>query len=332
MEKHFDIYAIGHAIIDIQAKVTDDFLNKFHLSKGEMRLVSEEEQQALIKALGKLNFNQASGGSAANSIIALSQLGGTAAFCGLVGDDEFGRFYFNEMKALGVEYSVSPLKDKKTGICLIYITPDAERTMNTFLGASSELKPSHLNVAGLSASKWLYIEGYILSSPNGPETVKAAVRIAKENNVKIAVSCSDSFIVELFGDLLREILAESDLCFANEVEGQKLIDTYDSDDILGQLKEIVPNVVLTRGAQGVDISYQDSFQHINAYDVRAIDTTGAGDMFAGAFLYGLTHQMGIAKAGELATFLCSKIVTQLGPRLPSPLAQIPGFSEKFNNY
>jgi sugar/nucleoside kinase (ribokinase family) len=314
-EKQIDVYGIGHAIVDIQVKVRDCFIEDNKLKKGSMSLVSEMEQQSFINSLGNIGFNQASGGSAANSIIALSQLGGKAAFCGLVADDSFGRFYYDEMKSLGIVYCNTPLEDKKTGTCLIFISPDAERTMNSCLGVSAELKPHHLDLNLIQSSKWLYIEGYVISSPNGPDTIKSAIQHAKKNNVKIALSCSDSFIVENYSDLVREVLKESHLCFANETEARKLSGGQDFQDIISRFKSLTNNFVITRGEKGAYVAFEQQEIAFEAKKTQAIDTTGAGDMFAGTFLFGLTHDMSLLKTGQLACTLSSEVVSQLGPRL-----------------
>lgn len=311
----FNVYGIGNAIMDLQLQVEEKDLETFSLQKGGMQLVDVAAQQKLIEYFHGRSINRASGGSAANTMIALRQLGGSAAYGCLVADDDFGKFYFEEMKELGVELHTKPLPGKSTGTCVILITPDAERTMNTHLGASSELSASDVNEEMLSQSEWLYVEGYLFTSELGQGTVRRAVSLAKKHGVKIAVTFSDGFIVDVFGDALRETVEQADLIFANYTEAQKFTGGDDEERIFSALCETVPNVAMTMSERGARIRYDGVSEYLEVSPVTAIDDTGAGDMFAGGFLYGITHGLSGKEAGNLACFLAGKVVSQLGPRL-----------------
>ncbi len=311
----FNVYGIGNAIMDLQLQVADKDLELFSLEKGGMQLVEVADQQKLIEHFHGQKINRASGGSAANTLIAISQLGGQSAYACLVGDDDFGSFYFDEMKAIGVELHTNAVSGKSTGTCVILITPDAERTMNTHLGASSELGASDVNEEMLSQSEWLYVEGYLFSSELGQGTVREAVSLAKKHGVKIAVTFSDGFIVDVFGEPLREVVEQADLVFANLSEAQKFTGKESEDEVFSSLCDVVPNVAMTMSDKGAKICFNGVREHLDVTPVKAVDDTGAGDMFAGGFLYGITHGLSGKDAGTLACLLAGKVVSQLGPRL-----------------
>ncbi len=301
--------------MDLQLQVQEKDLELFSLEKGGMQLVDVAAQQKLVEHFHGQDINLASGGSAANTMIALSQLGTSTAYACLVGDDDYGKFYFDEMKQIGVELHTQPVKGKPTGTCVILITPDAERTMNTHLGASSELSAKEVNEEMLAQSEWLYVEGYLFSSEVGQGAVREAVSLAKKHGVKIAVTFSDGFIVDVFGDPLREIVSQSDLIFANLNEAQRFTGKSGDDEVFSALCDFVPNVAMTMSERGAKICFNGVREHLEVTPVKAVDDTGAGDMFAGGFLYGITQGFSGKDAGNLACFLAGKVVSQLGPRL-----------------
>lgn len=315
LNKKFNVYGIGNAIMDLQLKVEEKDLELFSLEKGAMQLVEVATQQKLIEHFHGQDINLASGGSAANTMIAISQLGGQTGYACLVGEDDYGKFYFDEMKEIGVELHTKPVSGKPTGSCVILITPDAERTMNTHLGASAELSEKEVSEEMLSQSEWLYIEGYLFSSEVGQGAVREAVSLAKKHGVKIAVTFSDGFIVDVFGDPLREVVAQSDLVFANLNEAQRFTGKTNDEEVFSALCDLVPNVAMTMSERGAKICFDGTREHLDVTPVKAVDDTGAGDMFAGGFLYGITQGMSGKEAGELACFLAGKVVSQLGPRL-----------------
>ncbi len=316
------VYGMGNAIMDLQVEISDEKFASLELEKGSMNLVDMEQQARLFEGFQGEPVNTASGGSAANTIIALSQLGGKTAYGCIVGDDKFGKAYLSEMAEIGVKTHNEPIAGSTTGTSVILVTPDAERTMNTHLGVSSELGVEHINEELLANSEWLYVEGYLFSSPTAVEAVRKAVAVAKENDVKVAVTFSDAFIVSVFGDALRETVEQSDLVFANLVEATAFTGTDTAEAAFAALAEQVPMVALTMSEDGAVVGTKDKFATVTAPTIQEKDATGAGDMFAGGFLYGLTHGLSVEKSGSLACFLASKVVSQLGPRLSGNVRQL----------
>lgn len=313
MSKKFDVYGIGNALVDVQFQVAEQALQDLSLDKGGMQLADSAGQNRLLQYCSNLSPNRASGGSAANSMIAVSQLGGNVAYGCLVGDDDLGHFYFDEMQALGVSLRTQPIGGEPTGTCVILITPDAERTMNTHLGASATFRVEHVTEDALKQAEWLYVEGYLFSTDGGRAAVLRAIDLAKKHNVKISLTFSDRFIVDVFGDALRTAVADCDLIFANEQEAGAYIGA--EKDIFSHFQKSAPNVILTRSEKGVLGTFGGSPFRADAFPVQAVDATGAGDMFAGAFLYAITHGFTAEDAARLSCFLSSKVVSQLGPRL-----------------
>ena len=320
MSKKFDVYGIGNALVDVQFQVAEQALQDLSLDKGGMKLVDTTEQNTVLQYCDSVSPNRASGGSAANSMIAVSQLGGTVAYGCLVGDDELGRFYFDEMQALGVSLHTPPISGEPTGTCVILITPDAERTMNTHLGASATFQVEHVTEDALKQAEWLYLEGYLFSTDGGRAAVQRAIDLAKKHNVKISLTFSDRFIVDVFGDVLRAAVADCDLIFANEQEAGAYVGA--EEDIFSRFQRSAPNVIMTRSEKGVLGTFGGSSFQTDAFPIQAIDATGAGDMFAGAFLYGITHAQTAEDAARLSCFLSSKVVSQLGPRLQGDVKKL----------
>lgn len=315
MSKKFDVYGIGNALVDVQFQVTEQALQDLSLDKGGMKLVDTAEQNTVLEYCDSVSPHRASGGSAANSMIAIAQLGGNVAYGCLVGDDELGHFYFDEMQSLGVSLQTPPLSGEQTGTCVILITPDAERTMNTNLGASGVFQVEHVTEDALRQAEWLYIEGYLFSTEGGRAAVQQAIDLAKKHDVKISLTFSDRFIVEVFGDSLRAAVADCDLVFANEQEASAYVGKEKAEDIFPLFQDSAPNVVMTRSEKGVWGDFGGTSFQVDAFPIQAVDATGAGDMFAGAFLYAITHNYTAEDAARLACFLSSKVVSHLGPRL-----------------
>lgn len=318
MTKKYDLYAIGNALMDMEHEVTDDFFKAQGIDKGLMTLVDEERQNALLKALsGKLKKQQC-GGSAANSIIANAQFGGKGFYSCKVANDPIGELYYQDMLDNGIESNLSTTarEDGVTGKCLVLITPDAERTMNTYLGVSSSLSVSEIVPEAIAQSKYMYMEGYLVASPTGKEAAVYARKIAEEHGVKTALTFSDVNMVKYFKEGMLEMIGQKvDLLFTNESEAFAFTDTTDILTAREKLKEHARTFVITRGENGAMIFDGDTFIDIEPYKVRAIDSNGAGDMFAGAFLYGITHGHTHASSGKLASLAASKVVSQFGPRL-----------------
>ncbi len=318
-----DVYGIGNAIIDLQVQIDESRFQDLGLEKGGMKLLEQDEQKQLLSSFEGSDLNRASGGSAANTMIALAQLGASTGYGCIVADDENGRFYLEEMKELGIELHARPVPGEVTGTSVILITPDAERTMNTHLGASALFGPEHVSEEMIRMSSWLYVEGYLFSSEGGRAAVDKAVAIAIEANVKIAVTFSDGFIVEVFGDALRKTVAEADLIFANLNEAHSFAGEEDDEDkVFEMLRQSVSSVVMTRGEKGARVFHDGVESLIDPFPVEAVDETGAGDMFAGGFLFGLSQGLSGADSGKLACRLASEVVGQLGPRLTGDIRGI----------
>lgn len=320
MLNKYDVFGIGNAIVDLQINVSDGIIRELGLTKGSMRLVSLEEQNSILGSLSVSDLHCSSGGSAANSMIALSELGSKASYCCLVGNDPKGIGYIREMEKLGIDLATPKVAGATTGTCLILVTPDGERTMNTHLGISSELSSEDINEESLSQSKWLYIEGYPLSTSKGQDAVMYAIDIAKKNGVKIAVSFSDIFIVNCFRNELERIVSDAHLVFANSLEACNFVENDDVYSAFDILSARVPNVAITMGESGALIGSSvvgGARYHVESPKVDVIDTTGAGDMFAGGFLHGLLRGLNYDEAGRLGCLLASQVVSRLGARLPS---------------
>lgn len=318
MSKKYNVFGIGNALVDIVTEVNDQFLNDHNIEKGLMTLVDEENQTRISQAINMNNSNKQCGGSAANSIIAVSQFGGSSYYSCKVANDELGHFYMKDLKANGVETNLHEdnLESGITGKCLVMTSEDASRTMNTFLGITSNYSVSEIKEEALKDSEYLYIEGYLVTSENGQNAMKHAKKLAEENGVKTALTFSDPSMVKYFKDPMQEVVGASvDLLFCNEEEAMLYTDTNNLAEAREALKKDAKRFVITLGENGAIIFDGDTFIDIEPYKVQAIDTNGAGDSFAGAFLYGITNGHSFADAGKLASLASSKVVTQFGPRL-----------------
>lgn len=314
--KTIDVSGVCNGIVDIFTDVSQAAFEPFGFEKGTMRLVDSETQTGVLRQLGAHNPVMRSGGSVANSIIAIAQLGGKGALCCHLGDDEYGRFYQAECLELGIHMPVPLTPKVVTGTSVILVTPDAERTMRTNLGASLDLGPSHIDSTTIADSKWLFVEGYVFSnSDEGRAAIREAVRAARDAKTKIAVTCSDAWIVSGFGAPLQEALEVTDLVFGNEEESAALAGTKDVVSAGRVLRERFPHVVLTAGPKGAFIWWEGEELHVPAFACEPRDLTGAGDMFAGAFLYGITHGLNPYDAAHRACFLARQVITQVGARL-----------------
>lgn len=307
--------AIGNALVDLEYRVTESELATFGVTKGAMTLTNPERQHDILTALGERDCHRSSGGSAANSVIAFAQFGGKGAFSSLLGTDTYGTFYADEFLQLGIHLQASAISGQQTGTCVVMITPDSERTLNTTLAVNSHYGPIHVDEEVIKASEWLYIEGYKLTDDSGAEAVDRAAFYARKHSTNIAVSCSDRFVVDVFGDQLNSILKHTDLVFCNEVEGQALAQEESLEAAHAALRSRFRNVVLTMGDRGSHISWNGHQVQVPSYPIVPVDATGAGDMFAGAFLYGVLHRHHPEHAGRLASYAAAQVVAQYGARL-----------------
>lgn len=316
--KKYHVYGIGNALVDLEFKVSEEFIKEHEVQKGLMTLVDEETQERLIGAINHDETIRKSGGSAANTVMAVSQFGGKAFYSCKVSNDEFGDFYLSDLSEAGIETNLDQKKRKDgiTGKCLVMITDDADRTMNTFLGITTDLSVNEVDEAAIKDSEYVYLEGYLVTSATALEAMKLTKKIAEDNGVKTSITLSDPSIVEYFKAQFQDVIGASvDLLFCNEEEAKKFTGKDDLMEAREALKKDAKRFVITQGANGAMIFDGDTFIDIEPYETKAVDTNGAGDMFAGAFLYGLTHGLGYAGSGKLASLASSKIVAQYGPRL-----------------
>ncbi len=315
-KREFQLCGLGNAIVDIFVEVSDADFAALGYERGTMRLVDLPDQQSLLKRFHAREPRLVSGGSVANSVIAFSQLGGHAAFIGCVGDDRYGLFYANEFKELAIDFGNPVIIDEATGTCVAIITPDAERTMRTCLAVSSHLAARHVDEERIKKSDWLFIEGYVFANPEtGQSAIRKALDLAKKHGTKVAVTCSEAFIVNVFGDAFHEALKQTDLLFCNETEAAAITKTANAQEAFAKLKSMVPSAVVTAGPQGAYIRHNGVETHVPAFACQPKDLTGAGDMFAGSFLYGITQGVPVEKAARAACFLAMKVITQVGARL-----------------
>lgn len=314
----FDVCGLGNAVVDIFLEIEEDRFAELGFERGSMRLVEKDEQQAWLDQFhdGQHDLQLVSGGSVANSIIAVSQLGGTAAFIGCVGDDRYGLHYAEEFQQLNIEMGNPVLVGETTGTCLAMITPDAERTMRTCLAVSSHLAAKHVDAERIAQSKWLFIEGYVFANPEtGQSAIRRSIEVAKQHGTKIALTCSDGFIPEVFGDAFRAALADSDLLFCNAPEAMAVTGAADPQAAFQALTDLVPHCVVTDGPQGAYVRHEGEQGHVPAVACEPKDLTGAGDMFAGAFLYGINHGHSALESAKAANYMSHKVITQVGARL-----------------
>ncbi len=322
--KKYDVYAIGNALVDIEYHADDSKLNELGIEKGLMTLIDEGRQNSLINHLGDSHESMACGGSAANSIIALAQMGGKTHFDCRVANDITGQFFADDLKRSGVfsKLDISTSVSGVTGKCLVFVTPDADRTMNTFLGVSAELDHGDIDHDAIAYSKYAYIEGYLVTAECTRHAAVEVRRIAETRGVKTALTLSDPNMVLYFREGLEEMIGDGvDLLFANQDEAFELSKTHDLDETVCALKKIAKTFAITRGKQGAIVYDGSQLLEIAPHPVTAIDTLGAGDMFAGAFMYGLTQGMSYQRAADLASLASSQIVTQFGPRLKASETQ-----------
>ncbi|MBC6425575.1 MAG: adenosine kinase [Ekhidna sp.] len=318
MSKKYDVCAIGNAIVDYEIEVTDNFFDENGIEKGLMTLVDEERQRTVLGAAKEKIRKKQGGGSAANTIVGMSALGGKGFYTCKVADDEDGAFYIDELNKAGVDTNLNPnnLFRGITGKCLVMITPDAERTMNTYLGVTSDLSVDDLVPEVIKNSNYVYLEGALVSSETGYQVALEAKKIARESGVKTSLTFWDPAMVKYFNDRMKEIVGGGiDLLFCNIEEAKLYTGGSGLEDVKKALKGIAKEFAVTLGAEGSLVYDGSEFIEIAPFPAKAVDTTGAGDIFAGAFLYGINNGLSHAEAGKLASAASSAIVSKYGPRL-----------------
>ncbi|MEM1367878.1 MAG: adenosine kinase [Cyanobacteria bacterium P01_H01_bin.15] len=317
-KKKYDVYGIGNALLDMEYEVTPQLLTELGIDKGVMTLMDEQQQAQIVEKLSHLPCKRSCGGSAANTIVAIAQLEGKAGYACKVAKDEPGTFYLEDLQHNGVDIHVD-LDQRETGItgkCLVLVTPDADRTMNTFLGITADLSEAEMSFPDIQNSEYLYIEGYLASSEIALKSAIKAKEIAQNSGVKIAFTLSDFNMVAYFKPGLEAIIGSGvDLLFANESEAFKLAETENLAEAITYFKTLSQTFAITRGPEGSILWDGSKLIEIEPVRVQAVDTVGAGDMYAGALLYGVTKGWDWEKAGKLAAQSSAELVTSLGARL-----------------
>ena len=316
-QKSYDILAVGNAIIDVFSQCDDDFLQQHAIEKGGMSLVDAAASQSLLAAISAITPPQLiSGGSAANTAVGLAALGGKAAFVGCVHDDELGTAFCRDIKAAGVTFAATPAQNgAPTASSIILVTPDAARSMNTFLGASIEFQPEDIQLAAAADAAVIYLEGYLFDAPAGPAIFAKAAQMAAQNQARIALSLSDPWCVDRHrADLRQYVTDHVDILFANEDEAISLVET-DHATSVQMLRGLVDEVVITRGPLGAVVCHAGQQILVDAMPQGpVIDTTGAGDLFAAGYLFGRTHGYDVQISGQIASMLAGEVISHIGAR------------------
>ena len=318
-----DVIGIGNAIVDVLTKIDDSFLKTLSLTKGSMTLVDEKKAEYLYKNAS--NTIQSSGGSVANSLTCISQLGGKAGFIGRVKDDKLGTIFKEEMSNTGTIFKIPPSTEgPSTARCLIFVTPDAERTMCTYLGASVLIDPNDINLSQVSDAKILYLEGYLWDNSSAKNAFIKASQIAKNAGRKVALSLSDSFCVNRHRESFINLIEENiDILFANEEEVKSLYKTSDLSLAINNIKNKCEIVIITRGANGSIVISENLKSIVKPYILgTTLDTTGAGDSYAGGFLKGITSGLDPIKSAKIGSICAGHIVTKYGSRSDENLSKI----------
>ena len=314
----FDVTAIGNAIVDVIAQAEDALLAEHNLAKGAMNLIDAATAERLYAVMGP--GIEASGGSAGNTVAGIAALGGKTAYIGKVAADQLGEVFTHDIRAVGVTYDTTPLKDGlPTARSLIFVTPDAQRTMQTFLGATTQLGPEDLNMEYITASKVLYLEGYLWDQPRAKAAMRDAAIKAHEAGVKVSLTLSDAFCVARFRDEFLELAEQHvDILFANESEILSLYQTESFDEALQQVKTHCEIAALTRSEKGSVVVHGNEVHVIDAEPgVTVVDTTGAGDAYAAGFLYAYTQGRDLKTCGRLGGIMAAEVISHIGPRVAS---------------
>lgn len=317
----YQVYGVGNALVDIQAIVDDALLGSLEFSKGLMTLVDEPTQARVLKTLEDAHITRCPGGSAANTIMGIADFGGKSAYVGKVADEEIGQFFLNDMRRIGVAINVPPAPEGVSGTCVILITPDAERTMLTNLGVSATLAPDDIKETEIAKAEYVYIEGYLFAGDQTKAAALKAIELAKRNQVKVALTVSDPFIISLCKDIFLELInGPVDLLFCNLEEARSLTGCGDPVECAREIHRQNANVALTMGANGSILMVDGDVIPIEGVPVAAVDTTGAGDMYAAGLLHGITDNLTWHQAGHLASHAAARIVSQRGARLERPFS------------
>jgi sugar/nucleoside kinase (ribokinase family) len=320
----YDVLGIGNAIVDVLARTEDDFLVKQGMNKGAMALIDEARAQTIYDAMGPAV--EISGGSAANTIVGLASLGGRGAFVGRVKNDNLGHAFSHDIRAAGVAFTTSAADSgPSTGRCYVLVTPDGERTMNTYLGAAQDLHPADIDEGMIASSAIVYLEGYLWDPKNAKDAFLKAAKIAHQSERKVALSLSDAFCVDRWRDEFLQLMRSGtvDLIFANEAELQSLYQTSDFDSAVKALRNDIDIAVVTRSEKGCLVIGPDGTEAVPAFPVKkVVDTTGAGDLFAAGFLSGLARGADDRTCGRLGALAAGEVIQHLGARPEASLKDL----------
>jgi sugar/nucleoside kinase (ribokinase family) len=320
----YDVLGIGNAIVDVIARAEENFLLAQGMRKGTMALIDAARAEAIYEAMGPAV--ETSGGSAANTIVGLSSLGGRAAFIGKVKADGLGKAFGHDIRSAGVTFSTAPAADgPPTGRCYVLVTPDGERTMNTFLGAAQDLHPSDIDPDMIAASAVTYLEGYLWDPKHAKDAFLKAAKIAHEAGRKVALTLSDAFCVDRWRDEFLQLMRSHtvDLIFANEAELQSLYQSSNFDAAVMALRADIEIAVVTRSEKGCLVIGPDGIEAVPAFPVeRVVDTTGAGDLFAAGFLSGLARGADDRTCGRLGALAAAEVIQHLGARPETSLKDL----------
>ena len=311
----YDVIGIENPLIDLLVQVTDDILDKLQLKKNHMVLIDEERHRFLLEHLQGVNIQSEPGGSCANTMLGIAQLGGKSAYCGKVGRDVYGEIYINKLEEGGVASYISP-DGNVTGSTVIMVTPDAARTMNTFLGACQELTAADVPLDAIKASKLLYITGYLWDTENQKEAALLALRTAGSEGIHVAMSLADPFcVVRHKEDFMGILDGYVDFVFANHEEALELTGTDSTHEAMAALRKWCGGAAITLGGSGAFVTRGEEHVYLDALPVEPVDTTGAGDAFAAGFLHGLTSGASLHQCGRLGNQFAAQVIQRIGPRL-----------------
>jgi len=319
----FDVLGIGNAIVDVLSRTSDDFLTSENIEKGSMTLIDQERAVELYQKMGP--GIEISGGSAANTVAGIASFGGKPSFVGKVKNDQLGNVFSHDIKAIGVEFTTQPLDvGPETARCLVLVTPDGQRSMNTFLGASSFLTPDDVKEHEIASAQITYLEGYLWDPQDAKNAFLKASTLCRKHGRKIAMTLSDAFCVERFRAEFRDLVKNNvDLLFANEDEIISLYEADNFDHALQLARADISHAALTRSEKGCVILDGDDVHVVDAEPVEeVVDTTGAGDLFAAGYMFGVTHGKDAAVSGQLGALAASEIISHMGARPETGLSEL----------
>jgi sugar/nucleoside kinase (ribokinase family) len=318
----YDVVGIGNALVDVLTHESEEFIERHGLVKGSMTLIDTDRAEQLYDAMG--SGIEVSGGSAANTVSGVASFGGRAAYIGRVFDDQLGAVFAHDLRATGVTFRSHPATEgPPTGRCLIVVTPDAQRTMNTYLGSSEYFGPEHVDGDLIADAQVTFLEGYLFDRPEAKEAYWKASRIAHDAGRRVALTLSDTFCVERHKAEWRDLVADQvDVLFANEHEALALYDVDTFEDALAAARADVEVTIITRGPAGSVVACGDDVEEIDPHPVEVVDTTGAGDLYAAGFLFGFTHGRSMAECGQLGSVAASAVLGHTGARPGVSLGQL----------